>query len=293
MEVTFKNYSNKYGFNNDFFKVFQFFKDFGAKGMNENWHWGRWEWLIGHPYLEKAMLPIIGVWECNDVIVAVVTHDMTLGQAYIVCNPKFKYLEPEMLNYAQNNLSLNGMLKIATNDVDFELLELLKRENFCKSGHTEVLLSLNCANRLLEYSLPEGYTVSCFAENNDLNKHERVIWKGFNHEGLPPLIDETQVIFRPHFNPSLTVFIVAPDGEYASHCGMWYDPGMEQAYIEPVVTIPEHRKLGLGKAAIYECVNRCSTMGAKSAQVISDQQFYYSIGFEKSSVYTFWEKKII
>lgn len=94
--------------------------------MYENWHWGRWEWLIGHANLEKYMLPIIGIWEYHGSVVAVATHDMRLG-----------------------------------------------------------------------------------------------------------------------------------------------------------------------KAVVHEAINRCSARGAKVAQVISNQQFYYSIGFEMSSAYTFWEKKII
>lgn len=293
MKINFRNYTSKYGFKDDFFEIFDFLKKYGAKGLDENWHWGRWEWLIGHPNLEKNMLPIIGIWECNDFIVAVATHDMRLGQAYIVCNPEFKFLQPEMLKYAENKLSFNGVLKIAANDIDFEFTELLEKENYCKGKDTEQILSLHCGDELLEYSLPEGYTVSCFAQNRDINKLNRVIWRGFNHGGLPPLVDETQIKFCPHYNSSLKVFIVAPNGEYASYCGMWYEPDSSQAYVEPVVTVPEHRKLGLGKAAVYECINRCSTMGAKVAQVISNQQFYYSIGFQKSSAYTFWEKKII
>lgn len=198
-----------------------------------------------------------------------------------------------MLKYAEEKLSLNGVLEIAANDTDFELIELLEKENYNKGKDTEYILSLSCDDRQLEYSLPEGYTVSCFAKDKDYNKLNRVIWRGFDHEGLPALVDETQVKFHPHYNPSLKVFIVAPDGEYAAHCGMWYDHDTKQAYVEPVVTVPEHRKRGIGKAVVYEAINRCSAMGARVAQVISNQQFYYSIGFQKSSAYTFWEKKII
>ena len=36
------------------------------------------------------------------------------------------------------------------------------------------------------------------------------------------------------------------DGEYAAHCGVWYNGG-NTAYIEPVATVPEHRGKGLGR----------------------------------------------
>lgn len=291
MKINFRHYENRYGFNDDFFKIFVFLKRYGAKGLNENWHWGRWEWLIGHPNLKEEMLPIIGIWECDGDIAGIATHDMGLGYAYIICSPKYEFLKPEMLKYAEKNLSLNGTFEVSVNDEDIELIKLLEKNNYCKGEEIEVILSLNCNNGAQEYSLPEGFTVSSFEENRDINKYNRVIWKGFNHEGEAPVIDETYFKIRPHANSSLSVFIVAPNGEYASHCGMWYDADREEAYIEPVVTIPEYRNLGLAKAAVYESVNRCILMGAKSAQVISNQQFYYRIGFEKSSVYTFWKRK--
>jgi len=291
MKTNSRNYTSELQFNDDFYKVLEFFRKFGSKGVNENWHWARWEWLLGHSNLKQDMLPIIGIWEYSEDIAGIVTHDMRVGEAYIVCNPKYNHLRFEMLKYAEDNLSADGILKIASNDADIELIQLLKDNGYYKTEQTEVVLSLNCMNKVLEYSLPEGYTISCFAQDKDLKKYMRVIWKGFNHGGEPPIVDETQIRPRPHFNPFLVVFVAAPDGEYASHCGMWYDPDIKQAYVEPVVTIPKYRKLGLGKIAVYECINRCIAMGAEFAQVISDQRFYYSIGFEKSSAYTFWQKK--
>ena len=71
----------------------------------------------------------------------------------------------------------------------------------------------------------------------------------------------------------------ALDPNYAAHCGMWCIPDSEYAYVEPVFTLPEYRKLGLGKAAVLEGVNRCGKLGAKHAYVLSSQQFYYNIGF--------------
>ena len=64
------------------------------------------------------------------------------------------------------------------------------------------------------------------------------------------------------------------------------------AYVEPVVTIPDFRGCGLGRAVVYECINRYIEMGAKKAIVISNQQFYYHIGFEKYSVCHLWEKRV-
>ncbi len=82
-----------------------------------------------------------------------------------------------------------------------------------------------------------------------------------------------------------------PDGDFASYCGMWYDPEAGYAVIEPVATDPAYRKMGLGKAAVLEGIRRTKDMGAKIVYVGSSQQFYYSIGMRPISTATIWRKK--
>ena len=53
------------------------------------------------------------------------------------------------------------------------------------------------------------------------------------------------------------------------------------AYIEPVATDPDYRRMGLGKAAVLECVRRSSILGADVAWVGSGLEFYLAIGFKK------------
>ena len=119
-----------------------------------------------------------------------------------------------------------------------------------------------------------------------------VIHKGFENEGEPITgLTEADIPERPHYKPKLAVFIVSPNGDYAAHCGTWYTPDTEVCYVEPVMTIPDLRKHGIGKAVVCESINRCIEMGAKKAIVISNQQFYYRIGFEKYSVSHLWEKQ--
>lgn len=120
------------------------------------------------------------------------------------------------------------------------------------------------------------------------------MWRGFDHEGEPTQ-DEEDIQWRkamlssPHINPELIIAIVAPNGNYASHCGLWHSPGDNYAYVEPVATDPEYRKMGLGKAAVYESILRAKYLGAKEAYVVSSQQFYNNIGFKPLTTETWWE----
>ena len=86
----------------------------------------------------------------------------------------------------------------------------------------------------------------------------------------------------------IKVFAVTDSG-YAAHCGVWYDGG-DTAYIEPVATVPEHRRKGLGKAVVYEAARRAKERGAKRAIVLSDNEFYFRIGMKVSSELGTWKK---
>ena len=66
---------------------------------------------------------------------------------------------------------------------------------------------------------------------------------------------------------------------------------VDYAYVEPVCVIPAYRKMGLGKAAVYQAINHARVLGAKRAIVISDQEFYKRLGFVKKNHYSFYWKK--
>ncbi|GAA0182309.1 hypothetical protein SH2C18_47100 [Clostridium sediminicola] len=127
-------------------------------------------------------------------------------------------------------------------------------------------------------------------------KYNAVLWRGFNHEGEPPIIEQA---FKEReislsglgVNKSLNIAVVAPNGDFVSYCGMWYKEGTDYALVEPVATNPDHRKKGLGKAAVLEAIKRCGELGAKRAYVGSSQQFYYNIGFHPIHTRTWWVKK--
>ena len=91
-------------------------------------------------------------------------------------------------------------------------------------------------------------------------------------------------------NPHLGLAAVAPDGELAAFCCLWYHPGTDYAYVEPVCTVPSHRGKGLAKALLSEALTRAKALGAVKAYVISDMAFYEKLGFRKVFHYTFYWK---
>ena len=288
MNVKVKHYPQK-RICDEFYSVVAFLSCHAAKGYNKNWHWGRWEWLLGHPNLDESTLPSIGVVMNGESMVGLVTHDMR-NPVYIL--RKDDGFVSQMLDYAEANFSLDGACKIFIDEKDAALISSVKSRAFNSTEESEHTLLLNCPEKLI-YELDSKFSISDYQTEKNLDKFEAVIHKGFGNKGKPAKgLTEADLYERPHHNHSLSVFIVAPDGEYAAHCGTWYNPDTDICYVEPVVTIPEYRGQGLGKAVVYESINRCIEMGAKKAIVISNQQFYYNIGFEKYSVSHLWEKKM-
>jgi predicted N-acetyltransferase YhbS len=112
------------------------------------------------------------------------------------------------------------------------------------------------------------------------------MWRGFDHGDDVPMTedefeDRQKMFDTPKARRDLKIAVVAPNGEFAAFCGMFFDEAGKFAYVEPVATDPRYRRLGLGRAAVLEGIRRCGLLGATIAYVGSDQPFYQSFGFRK------------
>ena len=79
------------------------------------------------------------------------------------------------------------------------------------------------------------------------------------------------------------------EGEYVCYAGMWWTPENRLAYMEPLCTVPMHRKKGLAAAALSEHYRRLKPRGA-THMTGGDSPFYEKIGFDPMIRWTFWEK---
>lgn len=295
MAIQLRHYANTTGFSEDYYKVRDFLIRINMeKVINPNFLWGRWEWAFSLPYLDVEELSKIGIWENDGVIVAIVTYEQGVGYAYFCVDKQYNYLKKEMLLYAKDNLSKNGKLKASICDTDREFQQIAAAQGLKPTQGKEVSAIFDIHKETISYSLPEGYSIMSLVENCDLYKFDRVLWRGFNHEGEPPMTlkqieDRKASISGPHLNKELNIVVISPDGNYASYCGMWYDKKTDYALVEPVATDPSQRLKGLGKAAVLEAIKRCGVLGAKYAYVGSSQQFYYQIGFHPTYSETWWE----
>lgn len=295
MTIKFRNYNDKPGFSEDFYKI----RDFLIRiNSNEfvciNYLWERWEWSFCLESMELKDLNKIGIWEDDGRIVAAALMEQGPGEVFPCADMEYGYLKKNILYYSIKNLKDDNGLKILIQDDDPEFQTYARELGFYPTQHKDSKSVMDIEPERLSYVLPEGYVICSLEDEYDLHKYNMVLWKGFNHEGDPPTDKEHMKgreisLSGPHQRMDLNIAVVAPGGNFASYCGMWYDKDTDYALVEPVATDPDYRMMGLGRAAVLEGLKRCGDLGAKRAYVGSSQQFYYKIGFRPVPGGTYWE----
>lgn len=298
MSITPHGYSRQ----TDYSRVGRFLTDTYRPGhYHFNWFLSRWEYMHFHFLLDMTVLSRIGIWEDNGSIVGVVNYEDKLGTTYFQIHPDYGYLKPEMLAYAVDNLAStreNGSRYVHAfiNDFDSDFVAVAKSQGFKRlTGPAECMSEFIITEPFQEIPLPEGYEVISLADRDDLYLTNRLIYRGFNHPGEPPDSgpEERKLMqSAPNFDKGLNIIVRRINGDYCSYAGIWYEPEIHIAYVEPVCTDPDYRNLGLGTAAVLESIRRCGELGATVAFVGSENPFYLKMGFKKLYDISRWQLEL-
>jgi len=265
-----------------------------------NWLQPAWEYMHTHPALDESSLERIGIWESAGDIAAVVHYESSLGEAFFQMRPGYIELKPAMLEHAENYLRAETergkrRLQVYVNDYDQEFEALVKSRGYEICRHCARPISrFTTTDPISVIDLPEGFRVKSLADDNNLRKIHRVLWRGFDHDGEPPeegIADRVKMQSGPNYRKDITIVVEEPAGDFVSFCGMWYEPVNRTAYVEPVATDPDFRRMGLGRAAVEEGIRRCLKLGAREVFVGSDMAFYQAIGFTKLFDANCWVKE--
>jgi predicted N-acetyltransferase YhbS len=231
-------------------------------------------------------------------------------------HPDFGYLKTEMLEYAEKYLSvennyISGIFshilkdtpspsgkKIAVwvNDFDTEFESIVMSHGYqLVEGIKGCWSFFEIPDPFPAVKLPAGFKIQSLADEDDLSKLARLIYRGFNHPGEPPAdaVQGTALMqSAPNYRKDLNIVAVAQAGTYTAYGGIWQDHKNKIAYIEPVCTDPDYRRVGLGRAVVFEGIRRCGVEGANIAMVGSEQPFYLSMGFKKLFDINLWTRQI-
>ncbi len=266
-----------------------------------NWFQPMWEHAYTHHEFDESAVSRIGLWEDRGEVVGVATYERYLGEAFFQCRPGYEYLKGEMLAYAEGHLAAvaedgHPQLRAYIDCSDVGFSELARSRGYVRKPDQDHPMSqMAIPSPFPDITVPEGYRIQSLADENDLLKVDRVLWRGFNSPGEPPAggaLRRAKMQSGPNFRPELAMVAVARDDAYASYAGLWFDRVNRLAYVEPVATDPNHRRRGLGTAALLSGIRRCAEFGATVAYVRSDLPFYLRMGFRRLSGLACWSKII-
>jgi predicted N-acetyltransferase YhbS len=264
-------------------------RTYGADMPHRNWLQPRWEYMHFHPLMDESSVGRIGVWEDDGRLVACVHHEHHMGHVYCQVDPAYAHLKRDMLRHAAGHLvGEDNSVQVHINDEDAEFQAIVADEGFERRDEAlEHMSQLVIDESIRPPALPEGFRLQSLADENDLAKVHRALYRGFNHGDEPPddgIEGRKKMQCAPNFDESLNIVAVAPDGSYVAYGGIWFEPVNRFAYVEPVATDPDYRRRKLGTAVVLEGVRRCGERGATVAYVGTDRPFYQSMGFRR--IYT-------
>lgn len=238
-----------------------------------SWPLGRFDYWRWHSVENCDQNPDFYLWEtAKGDIAAVLISESGGGDAFISVHPDVRTtaLEEEMIAAAEKHFAAPSprgpSLIVPAREGDTVREGVLAARGYKTFDHWEDQRRLVLSDPLPEGPVPDGYTVRSLGGPEEIPSRSWASWRAF-HPGDP---DEAyqgpgwyaNIQRAPLYRRDLDIVAIAPTGEVAAFCTMWYDDATRSGYFAPVGTAPEHQGRGLGRAVMAEAVCRLAVMGA-------------------------------
>lgn len=291
----------------DYNRVRMFLKDTYTL-QSSNWTIERWAFsqYFNCPWLEveDTWYKSIGLWvdDYNEIMAIVCTEGETDGDIFFQLRD-IEYSEAiinEMIGYAEDHLygSEDGKKYVyprLNNTYKAKFKKVLEARGYTPTNRSETDAIIHI-DQTFDVELPEGFTIEK-AINFKSVKRALAHGQAFSVEERIELLMDARtrafsgVIHSPDYKEDLDLCVVDEDGNIAAFAIFWVDDKNNIAALEPLGTVVNHQKKGLGKALVYEGLNRLNKLGIKKLHVGSDQEFYKKIDFEEALVTEIWKKE--
>lgn len=280
----------------DFDKVSCFIdKNYDSDTLNSYLLRPFFEYAHTHPAFNHKLTHRFGLWEDDGKLVGVTCYEMDLGGCYISVKEGYENLFQEIVDYSEDELAkaIDNKRKLGVwiTDKERQKSKILQEKGY-KKVYSEPVNIFTYDKEFLEVKLPEGFSIISLEDENDFKKINDCLWKGFNHGPEPDDDLDCRMLMQsgPNFSKELTTIIKAPNGDYACFAGMWFNEANKYAYLEPLATTPEYRKMGLATIALTEGMKKTKLLGAKYC-FGGMFDYYKKIGFETICYREKWEKE--
>jgi GNAT superfamily N-acetyltransferase len=301
----------KYQRDDDHWKIRQFLREvFLLNDRHEfSWplyRWDYWRWHVNENIFKFNLEAAIFMWETADGKLAAALHPDGPGEAFLQVHPDFRTpeLEVEMMSVAETQFATTQpegrqRLHLWAHASDPLRQDLLTRRGYTKGKYPEYQRRRAMGLPIPEVETPAGYTLRALGDESELPARSWVSWRAF-HPDEPDDKYEGWTWYRnvqraTLYRRDLDLVAVAPGGEFAAFCTLWFDDVTRTAAFEPVGTNPDHQRKGLGKALMAEGLRRVRDLGATQCTVNSYSEgagaLYSSMGFTEYDLNEPWVKE--
>lgn len=297
---------------NDYWRIREFLRQaFQCYGRRErSWQPFRfdyWRWHVNENIHHLRLSDVIFIWETARGQIIAVVNPEDPGEAHFQVHPDWRTPElmMEMIVAAEQYLAVpasdgRSRLRIWANEHDRLLQGILMQQGYHKGEWPEYQRHRSLAMPIQAAPLAPGYTVRSLGDRDELPARSYLSWQAFHpdepderYEGWTWYLNVQRA---PLYRRDLDLVAVAPDGELASFCTIWFDDVTRTGTFEPVGTAPAHQRRGLGKAVMCEGLHRLQQLGATLATVGSYSAgagaLYASAGFTAYELSERWEKSL-
>jgi GNAT superfamily N-acetyltransferase len=238
------------------------------------WRWHVVENCESYPWEQNGM----HLWETASGQIVAVINSEGQGEVHFQVHPAFRTpeLDHELLTAAEEHLSRvndHGQRRLIAWVCD---TNTARQDRLTRQGYVRDAWPAYIRCRALDAPIPEvpvaaGYTIRSLGEVDELPARSWASWRGF-HPDEPDEKYEGWTWYHsiqrmPLYRRDLDIVAAAPDGTIAAFCTLWYDDVTRTGYFEPVATVPEHLRRGLGKAVMTEAMRRIQRLGATHVTV--------------------------
>jgi len=197
-----------------------------------------------------------------------------MGEVLFQHHPDYDALLPEMLEYAEIHLrnEEKNLVFSPIYDYDEALVAAVKECGYQRiEGNTLWDSIYTIDGEIPQSTLPDDYRLASMADDgSDIDRRRKAFGLGFNHldpHDWPSRLSYEWLQQAADYRADLDIYVVAPNGEYASFCLGWWDEVNKIVRLEPVGTVAEHRCIGLVSAAVFEAIRQAAALGAGRAFV--------------------------
>lgn len=181
----------------------------------------------------------------------------------------------------------SGGLATGARQDDGRRMAFLEQHGFRRGQHVEVNLLCSLWNPIAAGDVPAPYTlraVAGTAESAARAEAEHAVWGEWSTGDIDG-DDYAYLMQMPGYRRELDIVAVTPGGVVAAYANGWLDEVNHIGDLGPVGALPAHRRQGLTRAVLQECMRAMQAYGMARVCVSTGESnlpalgLYHSLGF--------------